>query len=104
MCDADLLGLSGRSQEDKRISRWIGGIGHEFGHALGLPHPPDGYDIHSMMNPDGGFRAYPYTYFAQADRNKLLKHPFIAERKAVAGITQAAYRSGRHKLVAGSRS
>ncbi|HET6325319.1 MAG TPA: hypothetical protein VFG04_11640 [Planctomycetaceae bacterium] len=103
MCDADLLGLSGRSKEDKRISRWIGGIGHEFGHALGLPHPPDGYDIHSMMDPEGGFRAYPDTYFAEADRKKLLKHPFIAERKPVAGITQAALYDGGYFVHVGKK-
>ena len=103
MCDADLLGLSGRSKEDKRISRWIGGIGHEFGHALGLPHPPDGYDIHSMMDPSGGFRAYPNTYFAEADRKKLLKHLFIAERKPVAGITQAALYDGGYFVHVGKK-
>ena len=90
MCDADLLGLAGLSQEDKRVSRWIGGVGHEFGHALGLPHPPDGYDINSIMNPLTGLRAFPYTYFAEADRDRLLKNRFIAERKPAGGITDAA--------------
>jgi len=103
MCDADLLGLSGVSKEDKRISRWIGGVCHEFGHALGLPHPPDGYDVNSIMNPDGGLRAYPYSYFAQADRNKLLRNRFIAERKPVAGIADAALYDGGYFVRAGKK-
>jgi len=103
MCDADLLGLCGRSEEDRRISRWIGGVGHELGHALGLPHPPDGYDINSMMNPSGGLRGYPNTYFAEADRKKLLQNRFIAERKPVAGIADAALYDGGYFVRVGKK-
>jgi hypothetical protein len=103
MCDADLLGLSGRSEEDPRVSRWIGGVGHELGHAFGLPHPPDGYELHSMMDPSGGLRGYPYTYFAEADRKKLLKNRFIAERKPVAGIADAALYDGGYFVRVGKK-
>ena len=103
MCDADLLGLSGVSKEDKRISRWIGGVCHEFGHALGLPHPPDGYDVKSIMDPLQGLRSYPYSYFAEADRNKLLRNRFIAERKPVAGIADAALYDGGYFVHVGKK-
>jgi hypothetical protein len=103
MCDADLLGLAGLSKEDKRVSRWIGGVSHEFGHALGLPHPPDGYDVNSIMNPGAGLRTYPYTYFAEADRNKLLRNRFIAERKPVAGIANAALYDGGYFVLVGKK-
>jgi hypothetical protein len=81
MPDGDLKGLLGKNKEDLRVARWVGGAGHEFGHALGLPHPPDGYDIHSIMDPASGLRSYPLSYFALADRRRLLKSPFIKERK-----------------------
>jgi hypothetical protein len=55
------------------------------------------------MDPLGGFRAYPNTYFAEADRKKLLKHAFIAERKPVAGITQAALYDGGYFVHAGKK-
>jgi len=42
-------------------------------------------------------------YFAEADRKKLLKHPFIAERKPVAGITQAALYDGGYFVHAGKK-
>jgi hypothetical protein len=31
---------SGATEPDQGVCRWVGGLGHELGHALGLPHPP----------------------------------------------------------------
>lgn len=66
--------------------RWIGGLGHELGHALGLPHPP-GCDNNG--NCDGGsnayyslmylgFRYYPNTYLLPENKQFLLNTGFFS--------------------------
>lgn len=85
---ADLEGLVGEPQEDAcgdvnhmPVSRWVGGLGHEMGHAFGLPHPPgcdDGLptcDSNSIMW--AGYVSYPDTYFNADERTQLLTSPFI---------------------------
>lgn len=61
--------------------RWIGGAGHELGHALGLHHPP-GYDDElpsadweALMG--SGFTTYPDTYLRFDEKEALLRSPFI---------------------------
>lgn len=39
----DLLGLIGQHPTQKEPARWVGGLGHELGHAFGLAHPTDTY-------------------------------------------------------------
>jgi len=68
------------------VCRWIGGLGHELGHAFGLPHPP-GCDqgtcsaeaFFSLMF--FGYTVYPDTYFLDEDKVRLEASPFFAERK-----------------------
>jgi predicted Zn-dependent protease len=61
--------------------RFVGGLGHELGHAFGLPHPPgcetsdDGCDYGSIMWT--GFYDYPDCYFNQTEKQSLLENPFI---------------------------
>ncbi len=61
--------------------RWIGGAGHELGHALWLPHPP-GFDD-GLPSADGaalmgvGFTTYPDTYLRFDEKEVLFRNPFI---------------------------
>ena len=63
------------------VDRWIGGLGHELGHALGLPHPPgcdDGSqpcDVHALMYL--GYASWPHTYLRDDDMAVLRASPFI---------------------------
>ncbi len=95
----DLDGLIGNSADP--ISRWIGGTGHELGHALGLPHPPDspgGPDDWSLMY--YGYITYPSTYLREDDKDSLLATGyFVPEPSAfwlglmgVCVLCAAAYR------------
>lgn len=90
----DLRGLSGESPNlvclgDPAVNtyhqnRWIGGLGHEFGHSLGLPHPP-GCDA-SVATCDSnalmylGYFNYPNTYLRVDDKSTLNASPFISWR------------------------
>jgi hypothetical protein len=66
------------------VNRWIGGLGHELGHALNLPHPP-GCDngnctggqhaYNSLMYV--GYSIYPNTYLLNEDRTTLLAGGFF---------------------------
>jgi predicted Zn-dependent protease len=61
--------------------RFVGGLGHELGHAFGLPHPAGcessdaGCDYGSIMWT--GFYDYPNCYFNQTEKQSLLNSPFI---------------------------
>ena len=82
----DLLGLTGQLDipacaggrpENASIDRWIGGLGHEIGHAFGLPHPPGCEEEQSHCDNDAllwnGFRSYPDTYL-RSDEIAILKN------------------------------
>jgi hypothetical protein len=66
------------------VNRWIGGLGHELGHAFNLPHPAgcDGghcnggqYAYLSLMF--AGYGVYPNTYFLDENKTQLLAGGFF---------------------------
>ncbi|HEV7377546.1 MAG TPA: DUF4214 domain-containing protein [Pyrinomonadaceae bacterium] len=66
------------------VNRWIGGLGHELGHAFNLPHPPgcdDGnctggqYTYKSLMYV--GYYYYPDTYLLDENKAQLLAGGFF---------------------------
>ena len=78
----DLRGLVGERIESicpgdydtATACRFIGGLGHEIGHAFGLQHPVNDYN--ALMS--GGFRSYPQTYLRSDERQLLLATPYFA--------------------------
>ena len=67
------------------LGRWIGGLGHELGHALGLRHPPgcDPWDpitcndLEALSLMHDGYAPYPDTYLLPDDKEILIRSPFI---------------------------
>jgi hypothetical protein len=91
----DLRGLAGEPNQpqcagsppdDAGVCRWVGGLGHELGHAFGLPHPP-GCDQGNCSAEAAfslmffGYTIYPDTYFLDEDKQRLENSPFFEERK-----------------------
>lgn len=86
----DFLGLTGQHPTQKDIPRWIAGLGHEIGHAFGLPHPQDTKKHADAIMWTGIYGKYPdQTYLTPEDKAHLSKSPFfitdeeIANRKVV---------------------
>jgi hypothetical protein len=75
----DLQGLIGLSKEP--ILRWIGGLGHELGHAFGLAHPPGCEAEQSLPESQClmflGFYNYPDTFLLAEEREILNQSVFF---------------------------
>ncbi len=74
----DLLGLVGRHPTQKDKLRWIAGLGHELGHALGLPHPKDTKKHANALMWTGIYGRYPdRAYLTPDDKKILMRSPFF---------------------------
>ena len=74
----DLLGLVGEHPTQKDPLRWIAGLGHELGHALGLLHPEDTEKHYNAIMWCGIYGKYPdHTYLTEEDKQILMRSPFI---------------------------
>ena len=76
------------------VTRWIGGLGHELGHALGLLHPPGCDEGLPTCDRDAlmhlGFETYPNTYLRPDDKQVLWRSPFIEKNPAQRQIMEEA--------------
>ncbi len=74
----------GDNPGDYGVNRWIGGLGHELGHALGLPHPPgcdsgncaEGLSAYNSLM-YAGYAYYPGTYLLAENKAALLAGGFF---------------------------
>ncbi|HTF17940.1 MAG TPA: hypothetical protein VK658_07700 [Chryseolinea sp.] len=86
----DLRGLLGQSWlpicnevvPNYSSCRYVGGLGHELGHAFGLPHPsgcddgqPVACDYGALMFT--GYIDYPNTHFSESEKAVLRASPFV---------------------------
>lgn len=82
----DLLGLMGQHPTQKNPQRWVGGLAHELGHALRLPHPQDTQKHAKAIMWAGFYHNFPDgSYLTDQDKEILAENPFIVPLKPESG-------------------
>ncbi len=82
--EANIPPCSGEAPDNAGVCRWVGGLGHELGHAFDLPHPPECEDAdpNTVCPSDAlmwlGFRSYPTAQLLPEDITFLNGLPFFA--------------------------
>ena len=99
----DIAGLGGQRTQTGpcgdtfsfAFDRWTGGLGHELGHALGLPHPPGCDQSLSICDSNAlmwaGFYNFPTTYLRDDDKATLNGSPFLVAVQAAARKAMTEY-------------
>ena len=105
----DLLGLIGKHPTQKNKLRWIAGLGHELGHAFGLPHPKDTKKHRDAIMWAGIYGKYPdHTYLTKEDKQILLQSPFFYHKngkpvfKLGKVVARVEYRGGAFEQRSGN--
>ena len=104
----DLLGLIGKHPTQRDKLRWIAGLGHELGHAFGLPHPSDTKKDADAIMWTGIYGKYPdRTYLTDEDKRILMRSPFFYHKDGTPVfqlgkvVLRYAYRGGAFQQHAG---
>jgi hypothetical protein len=95
---------TGAVEPDQGTCRWVGGLGHELGHALGLPHPPGcetgdpSCPIRALMWM--GYLTYPDAFLTVADQAILEASPLIQPVHLPTKLPDCGKATGRSNTLA----
>ena len=99
--EANIPPCAGAPPDTAGLCRWVGGFGHELGHALGLPHPSACEDSDpNTVCPSGtlmwlGYITYPQTSLLASDKAALAASPFIVPTHLRASLPECAGPGGK---------
>ena len=79
--DHDLAGLTGNASDGTPLRRWVGGSGHELGHAFHLMHSGEAHAGALMQR---GYATYPDCYLTDEDKAILNASPFLQSQRPAA--------------------
>ena len=95
---------TGAVEPDQGTCRWVGGLGHELGHALGLPHPA-GCETGDPSCPLKalmwlGYVTYPDAFLTATDQTLLEGSPLIQPVHLPAKLPDCGKATGRSSTLA----